>query len=934
MIQSKRFLRLSILLLVFVCSSSMYAQENWIPLNGGWRFALDPRNQGVKEAWYNTSLQDTIQLPGTTDEGRKGTLNLEREPGRLTRLYPYDGAAWYQREIRVPQAWAGKRLTLFLERTKISRLWVDGERCGQEQNSLVAPHRYLLGELKPGLHRLTLRINNTGYPPIGDPHQISDQTQTNWNGIIGRLGIEVTSKAWIEDVQIYSDWGKQQARFLVTIGHESGTASSGTLRISASCGNLAAPPFSPITFSVPAEQKEKPLDFLFPLGKGAASWDEFSPQLYTVLMTLEGKESGRRFEQTRRLTFGLREFRAEGAKFKINGKTTFLRGKHDACVFPLTGHPPMTAVEWKKIFQIAQSYGINHYRFHTWCPPDAAFAAADELGIYLQPELPNWQAFGEPAHDEFLKAEGERLLKTFGNHPSFVMLSLGNELGGRQELMAPFVAHFRHLDSRHLYAQGTNNWFPGPDAGDDYFASFQVGGKKIRGSFGTVDMPLGHVQTGPANTLKSYDAEVASLKVPVVSHEIGEYQVAPDFKEIPQYRGVLVARNLEIFRERMGKKGLLEQAENFLRASGALAALCYREDIEAALRTRDFAGFQLLDLQDFPGQGTALVGILNSFMESKGIIDPARWRQFCAPTVPLVQLARYCWTQNEEFNASVEVAHYGAASLENARFRWAVKNDSGITLLSGQFPAKTVEQGNLTPLGEIRLSLSGLPAPAHLRLQVELERTQVRNEYDFWAYPQSPAMDPGQVVISRGFDAEARRVLEEGGRLLLLPDFEHLPEFRLTPHSVQGAFASDFWNWGMFKKLAEERSAPIAPGTLGIWCRPDHPAFREFPTESHSNWQWFNLLENSRALILDGINPALKPIVTVIDNYERAHRLGNLLECKVGQGSVLLCTLDLLALKDQPEARQLLHSLLTYMNSAEFHPETTLSGEELSSLLR
>ncbi len=928
MIHSIRFLRLLILLILFVCSNPMHAQENWTALNGEWRFALDPRDRGVKEAWYGTSLPDTIQLPGTTDGNRKGTLNAEREAGRLTRLYPYYGAAWYQREIQVPRAWAGKRLTLLLERTKISRLWVDEKPCGLEQNSLVAPHRYFLGKLNPGLHRLTLRIDNTGYPPIGDPHQISDQTQTNWNGIIGRLGIEVTGKSWIEDVQIYPNLGRRDARFHVELGNEPGTKSTGTLQISASRGNLALPAISPVPFSVSAEQKEKQLEITLPLGERAVSWNEFSPQLYSVQITLTMRENGRRTRQARRMTFGLREFKAEGTKFKINGKTTFLRGKHDACVFPLTGYPPMILEGWEKIFQIAQSYGINHYRFHTWCPPEAAFAAADELGIYLQPELPNWQAFGEPVHDEFLKAEGERLLEEYGNHPSFVMLSLGNELGGRQELMAPLVAHFRGLDPRHLYAQGTNNWFPGPDAGDDYFASFQAGGNKIRGSFGTVDIPLGHVQTGPANTFKTYDTEIASLKVPVVSHEIGEYQVAPDFKEIPKYQGVVAARNLEIFRERMEKQGLLDQSENFLRASGALAAICYREDIEAALRTRNFAGFQLLDLQDFPGQGTALVGILNSFMESKGIIEPARWRQFCAPTVPLVRMARYCWTQNEEFNALVEVAHYGAASLENAKFQWAIKDESGTTLLSGHFPAGHIEQGTLTAVGEIRFPLGSLPAPQHLKLEIELESSEVRNGYDLWVYPQAPAIDPGHAAIRRVLDGDAWKVLDKGGRILLLPELTSLKQ------SVEGAFASDFWNWGMFKKLAEERKAPIAPGTLGIWCQPNHPALREFPTEYHGNWQWFNLLQKSRAFVLDGFNPALKPVVTVIDNYERAHRLGNILEFKAGKGSVLLCAIDLLGMKDRPEARQLLHSLLAYMNSGEFHPERALSGEELSSLLR
>ena len=147
-----------------------------------------------------------------------------------------------------------------------------------------------------------------------------------------------------------------------------------------------------------------------------------------------------------------------------------------------------------------------------------------------------------------------------------------------------------------------------PDPNDDFYVSWQVRWQKIRGSYAAVDTPLGHIQVGPPGTDKDYTREIKGVAVPVVSHEIGEYQVYPDYREIDKYTGVVRARNFEIFRDRLKQNGMLDQADDFFRASGALAVLCYREDIEAALRTRGFGGFQLLDLQDFSGQGTALVG--------------------------------------------------------------------------------------------------------------------------------------------------------------------------------------------------------------------------------------------------------------------------------------------------------------------------------------
>ncbi len=905
------------LFLLLAATPAVFASD-WVPLAGEWRFALDPKNEGVTAKWFETRLDDRIQLPGTTDEARKGTRNEARETGRLTRVFPYAGAAWYQRDIEVPATWGSKRVVLELERTKTSRLWVDGNAAGS-QDSLLAPHRYALGGLAPGRHQLTLRIDNAEYAPIGDPHQISDHTQTNWNGIIGKIGLAVTDKVWIDDVQVYPDFAGRKVRVRVEVGNQTGKAASGTLALSvAGSGAPVSVPFSTAGERAVAEAT-------YAMGEGAKGWDEFTPALYTLSVSLEASAAADR----RDVRFGLRDFSARGGtQFRINGKTIFLRGRHDACVFPLTGYPPMTVDGWLRVFKISKSYGLNHHRFHTWTPPEAAFEAADQLGIYLQPELPNWAAYGEPAHDEFLRAEGERLLRTFGNHPSFVMLSLGNELGGNQEPRAAFVKHFRELDGRHLYAEGTNNWVPFVPPGDDYFASFQVRGQKVRGSFGSVDKPLGHVQTGPPSTMKNYSAAIAGVTVPVIGHEIGEYQTAPDFREIRKYTGVVRARNLEAFRERLEKHGMLDQADDFFRASGALAVRCYREDIEAALRTPGFGGFQLLDLQDFPGQGTALVGILDAFLDSKGLIEPAEWREFCSETVPLLLMAKRTWTRGETFSAGVEVAHYGPADIAAAVAVWTLREaGNGRALANGRLAGARIPQGAVTSLGEIRIPLAAATAPARLRLEVALEGTSFRNSYDIWVYADAVDTAPGQVVVRRSLD-EARQALASGARVLLLPELAKLPQ------SIEGMWASDFWNWGMFKSLSEERHMPVAPGTLGILCDPKHPALADFPTEFHSDWQWFHLLQNSRALILDGMPAGTRPLVQAIDNYERAHRLGVVFEARVGSGRLLVSAIDLVGQQDKPEARQLLHSLLRYMNSNRFDPAAEMDLEQLERILR
>ncbi len=895
----------------------LLAEREWVSLQGEWLFTLDPNDEGVQKEWFRARLPQTIVLPGTTDENRKGTRSEAWETDHLTRVFPYIGAAWYQREINVP---ANRRVSLFLERTKTSRLWVDQNYVGTEA-SLVAPHVYPLGPLAGGRHRITLQIHNAEHAPIGDPHQISEHTQTNWNGIIGRIGLRLSDPVWIEDVQIYPDRAGRRARVRVEIGNQTGGPAEGMLTLRT--GGDA----SPVETRFRTAEQRTVVEAEYSLGDNAPEWDEFTPLLQRMEVAIEAFGRGRKHTASGALSFGLRDFATAGTQFRVNGKTTFLRGKVDNCVFPLTGYPPMTTEGWLAVFRTAKAYGLNHYRFHSWCPPEAAFEAADQAGVYLQPELPNWREFGDPEHDLFLRREGERLLRAYGNHPSFAMLSLGNELGGSQSLMATFVKHFREFDPRHLYAQGSNNWFPEPPEGDDYWTSFQVRGKHIRGSYATVDAPLGHIQTGPPSTMTDYSTAIEGMKVPVISHEVGQYQVAPDFRQIAKYTGVLHARNLEVFRKRLEFGGMLDRAGEFHRATGTLAAICYREEIEAALRTPGFGGFQLLDLQDFPGQGTALVGILDSFLESKGLIGPERWREFCSETVLLARMEKYTWTKSETLRAKVEAAHYGPTEIQGARASWALRIPGVRVLITGDFETVPVRQGALTAVGEIRLPLTLIEAPVELALDLSFRETPIRNSYRIWVYPDTASTAPGAVHVTRILDEPVWRALLAGGSVLLLREPLSLR------NGIEGAFAPDFWNFDMFRMFAEQRGYPVAPGTLGILCDPGHPAFAGFPTAFHADWQWFHLLRNSRTVILDDLPPGFRPLIEVVDNYQRGHRLGVMFEVRAGAGRLLVSTINLIAERDRPEARQLLSSLLAYMNSPRFNPSTDVAPGLLQQIL-
>jgi len=381
-------------------------------------------------------------------------------------------------------------------------------------------------------------------------------------------------------------------------------------------------------------------------------------------------------------------------------------------------------------------------------------------------------------------------------------------------------------------------------------------------------------------------------------------------------------------REQLASRGMLDQAGDFARASGALAVLCYREDLEAGLRTPGFGGFQFIDLQDFPGQGLALAGMYDALWNSKGHITPEKWREFCAPVVPLLRYRSYTWTTADKFEAQVEVVNYGPSALREVELRWTLTDAGRRTLASGRFKRAAAAQGGLTALGTIVTSLKNYAAPQRLDFSVEVSgqaddgsQTRARNSYPLWVYPaQLTLAEPSGVTVTRSY-AEAREVLARGGSVFFLPELDSLSREK----SLEGSFQNDIWTFPFGKDPT---------GTLSILCDPQHPALAQFPTEIHTNWQWWRIVKNARPLILDELSHTLHPLVQPIDNPRRNHRLGLVWEARVGDagGRLLVCTSDLLVQQVHPEVRQFLHSLYGYAASQAFAPKTEIALHELDGL--
>jgi hypothetical protein len=935
-----------------------------VDLAGDWAFALDCENAGIRGRWYARKLGETIHLPGTTDEAGKGDFVDERCVDRLSRVWRWIGPAWYQKTVTIPKRWKGKRITLLLERTKDSQVWVDRTWMGGD-DSLSTPHEFDLSrKLPPGKHTITILVDNAKLPPVGPCHQVDERTQTNWNGIVGRMELTATDRIWIDDVQVHpahaarmledeSEEEKHMVRVVTRIGNAMRRSAEAGITVRMDVvGREDAVRIPTRRFKARLKATTTTLELEVPVPDDTPRWDEFDRAMIRLTVSLNVSELRKR--DRRSVLFGRRTFRTARGQFVINDRPTFLRGKNDCALFPITGYAPMDKAFWLHFLGIARDYGINHYRFHSWCPPEAAFQAADELGIYFQVELPNKRGITQPDHHDYappkeayetlaelegdggppavrtayLTREGERILEHFGNHPSFVMMTLGNEIGGDTEVMKAMCDHFRSLDRRHLYAMGTNHfhWVLRYREGDEFWVIKGTSlGQHVRGASWEVEC---HIDHDTPSTTVDYASELRGIPVPVVGHEMAQFEVFPDFREAGKYTGVLKARFFEIFRERLKQAGMLDQAVDFLKASGAISAICHREDVEAALRTPGFGGFQMLDLQDFSGQGVALVGMLDVFMESKGLITPKAWRRFCCETVPLLWMTKYTWTNDETFQGRIRVAHYGPADLENRVVKWEMRNAER-SLARGETRDVDIPTGTVTEVDLFSVDLGRIKKVQRLTVSLSLKGESYCNSYAIWVYPAKVrTLPPKNVVVARSFSRKVQAELAAGGRVLLLAKPEKLKR------SVRMAFQSGFWS-PMFRNRPG-RLNPLGketPGTQGILCDPAHPLFRDFPTEFHTNWQWWQLVKHSRAMILDDTPRAFRPTLQVIDGFDRNHKLGLICEARVGKGRLLICSIDLPGLQEHPEARQLLASILAYMKSKAFEPADELSPEVVRGIL-
>ncbi len=656
----------------------------------------------------------------------------------------------------------------------------------------------------------------------------------------------------------------------------------------------------------------------------AKQWDEYDGNLYELTVQPEGCD-------VKTYTFGIRDFKDDGTgRLALNGRRIFIRSEANCAVFPETGHPPMTVAAWMDILNTFKSYGVNMMRFHSHCPPEAAFIAADRLGMLMEPELSHWNpkdAFESEEAWQYYQKELRCILETLANHPSFVMLTFGNELWAGElgcNRMNSLLNMAHAIDHTRLYANASNTFYgtKGCNPQNDFYTSMAYLTDELRaispGNKENGGVLPGHINRQYPNAKTSYENIMSKLrqtyKKPVFGFEVGQFEVLPDFDELADFNGITVPANLLLVRDKMLASGLEHIWKRYVEATGELSRIGYREEVEAVLRTPSMSGLSLLGLQDFPGQGTALVGMLNSHLQTKPFefAKPKHFAAFFRSQLPLALLEKYTYETTEALHAEILIANYGKHPMSGS-VCYTLRGENYCT--QGVLEDAIFPTGTVTKAGTIDIPLDEIEQPTRLQLTLTVESTE--NCYPIWVYPPVHPTCPQTVYQTEKLDAQAIETLQKGGKVFLSPK----STAEALPNSVQAHFSTDFWSVGTF---------PWQTGTMGQFIDDKHPLFKKFPTEFHTNWQWWPMA-SQRAVVLP---ERMECIITEIDSYATMRPMAQLLECRCAGGSLLFSTMGLQELQQYPEARALLDSIYHYMDSTDFAPTQSLPIEALSRMVR
>ncbi|GAB2546538.1 glycoside hydrolase family 2 protein [Gracilibacillus alcaliphilus] len=911
-----------------------------LDLNGEWSITL--HSEQTSYAGEPDNFADTVQIPGSLEEQGFGEASDHFPIGTWKKKREYEGIAWYSKEIEIPKAYQDHHLKLYIQGVRwYSELWLNGTKVS-DNNYLSVPHEYdITDQVQIGtINRISIKVDNRMQMKLQESHIHSYHTGTNWGGITGGVRIEAVPQKGIKQVKVEADENGCQAA--VTFLDQPDPSMFIKHSVVDEHGNIIC--------TDKTRLKEKSIVIQMEFQQKVKLWSPQETNLYVYKIELFQQDT---CMQTKEIQFGIRSFTTDENQFRINGTPIFLNGYVDCCIFPQTGYPVWDKEHYRMQMQTVQKYGFNHIRLHGWTPPEPFWQAADELGMLVQTELPHWsdhyrqRQVSAPAdvHD-FYKKELEQIVEKLFHHPSFVLLSMGNELISKEghPQLNQLVQYARELDASRLYTDNTGfGELPSHDREGDFFIP-------------TLNWhPPYHINDAAGPDTTTDYREVTKLETkPLIAHEHGQFTMYVRPEEEKKYQGILEPHWLETINQSLDKKGLQDRLDEFIEATGIHLVRALKETFEKARRTPGLSGIQLLDIRDFPGQGHATVGILDVFWDEKGIISPNEFKQFNNDMVLLARSSGRTFYSHQTLTVQLDISYFGKV-ITDTSLEWALTKGEQ-TITTGMMESITLDGQGLQPVQVIRIPLqTDIAEEVHLQLVLKKDgQVLAENSWDYWVYPSTslpsnkdniwthtdslrsilygarfedqldiiqlsfkkdPAVD---LVIAKQLSRDILQHVIDGGKVWLMSENQQ--------DEILTRYLPTFWNYLWF---------PEQQGTTMGMKIHDHPVLKNMPHDSFSDWQWFHLVNQTGALNLDSV-PQVEPIIEVIDNFNRMKRLSYMFEAKIGRGKLFVTSLRFKEPADlkRPETQYLFQEIINYLNSNQFEPKAQLTISELLGIFK
>jgi hypothetical protein len=883
---------------------------------------MDPKEIGEAEKWYKDAADFDMQMkvPAAWNAQGAGT-----ETERLFHDFP--GPAWYRRTAAVPESWKGKIIWLkFGGVHRYADVWVNGESVGSHIGYLT-PFKFDISRYcHTGANSIVVRVDGRqrrDVDPLIGCFDVIDAVNITWGGMYRDVELEATGQNWIEDVFVVPHLDSNVAEVRVEVG--SIFSAREALLVKAEVydqrGRRAGRRESALaadssSVSIPVSIGEPML------------WSPKTPYLYTAKVRLtEGPREIDRLS-TR---FGMREIKVSGGRILLNGKPVFLRGYGDDCIFPNTIAPPAEQQEYYRRFKIARAYGFNYVRHHSWWPLQEYFDVADELGIMLQPEFPiAYQGFYDAASPERRKLYLEQwtgIIKASRNHPSIVTWCMGNELNPQELDLAPeFYRIAKETDPTRLVILTDGIGMPGPEDRSGGLLDFVTAQFNDGGSIGFND--------------RKYDLGDLEPRKPIVAHEMANFATLPDPAQADLFKGGIRPFWLYTYRDAAAKKGISALLPKWVDNSNKLQAVCLKTNFEAARRARWLSGYDQWLLQDY---WTGSNGALDMFYRPKGL-TAAEFRKFNSPTVLLMDCPRRNFWSGETAKISLLASRFEDEPSEDAQIRWELR-DGRKVLVSGSKRNLQVRSDGLQRLADVSVGMPKLTTARKLTLAAQLtdRNGKTTNDWNLWVFP-ADRLGPGESRVAVGSPVQlatlypwAEKVPKEGQ----LPRCDLLISSNLVPGSVDY-----LQNGGRVLLLASDEAFPVLStaykpywwlvggpsDSTGTQILRDHPAMKDVPNDGWCDLEFYNLINRSDSVVLDGLPVKADPIIRCLDTHVGLANRAFLVEFRVGRGRLLVSSLNFGAAlaEGDPAGAFLLDRLIRYALGPEFQPAAVLPADYLA----